>query len=518
MTADQEPSRRHATRRSLILSLVTLTIAMTRNIVLVPVYLDYISIELYGAWLATGASLAGLIVSDFGLAGVIGQRTAKACGARDMAEVGRAIGTGLFASGVVSVAMTVLAVAVAPMLSMILHLEGSDASLVTQCFTIVALACGGAVIGLSCGTVLRSLQRPTAPGLAEVTAELTALFVTFLLLLRGWGLMALPLGLAARSTCLLVVNCSALAWVCRRRLGIGVRIQFSIAKTRWLWRDSWYQFIASMAMRLQISAQPLMVGAVLGGSAAAVFGITHCAVANANLLVGRLGGAFLPSFTHLFGEGSIERCREVLRQFLSANALLASVLMGGILAFNQEFVSLWVGSGLYGGDLLTALLILCAVSDAFMGASYSAVTAGGGFRLIARVMVISASTQVAITLGLLTFGLWGAAAGALVASLLRLWLLGRYARTTLFSSDSSTARRGHAVRETLRLVAPGMCLGIVVALSDVAAIESWQDFVMGTVGFVVLVSGMSWLIGKRQIVFIMSRGESGVRHASGGTT
>ena len=63
-----------------------------------------------------------------------------------------------------------------------------------------------------------------------------------------------------------------------------------------------------------------------------------------------------------------------------------------------------------------------------------------------------------------------------------------------------------------------MCLGIVVALSDVAAIESWQDFVMGTVGFVVLVSGMSWLIGKRQIVFIMSRGESGVRQASGGTT
>ena len=249
MIADQEPSRRHATRRSLILSLVTLTVAMTRNIVLVPVYLNYISIELYGAWLATGASLAGLIVSDFGLAGVIGQRTAKACGARDMAEVGRAIGTGLFASGVVSVAMTLLAVAVAPMLSMILHLEGSDASLVTQCFTIVALACGGAVIGLSCGTVLRSLQRPTAPGLAEVTAELTALCVTFLLLLRGWGLMALPLGLAARSTCLLVVNCSALAWVCRRRLGIGVRIQFSIAKTRWLWRDSWYQFIASMAMR-----------------------------------------------------------------------------------------------------------------------------------------------------------------------------------------------------------------------------------------------------------------------------
>ena len=71
------PSRRLATLRSLILSYGATAVAITRNLLLVPVYLKFIPLEEYGAWLATGNVLAYLMVADFGLMGVVTQRTRR---------------------------------------------------------------------------------------------------------------------------------------------------------------------------------------------------------------------------------------------------------------------------------------------------------------------------------------------------------------------------------------------------------------------------------------------------------
>ena len=267
---------------------------------------------------------------------------------------------------------------------------------------------------------------------------------------------------------------------------------------------------------MQQSAQPLLVGAVLGGSAAAVYGITQCSIVTANLLVTRLGGAFLPSFTHLFGEGRLDRCRQVIQQFSSANALLASLVMGGILAFNQAFVGLWVGPELYAGDHVTALLVLCAIADAFMGVPYSTVFAGGGFRQLSRIMVISAPTQVAVTLGLLSFGLWGAAAGALCGSLLRLGLMTYHSRQMLASSEHAEARHGEVMGRTLRLLAPGVVLGLVIAIAPTGHIEDWKTFVLGALGFLVAATAVTWMIGRRQLAFILTKGQVGMPGVGGG--
>ena len=64
----------------------------TRNVLLVPVYLAYVSTEEYGAWLATGGTLVQLLISDYGVSGVILQRVAASYGANDRVRLAGVLG------------------------------------------------------------------------------------------------------------------------------------------------------------------------------------------------------------------------------------------------------------------------------------------------------------------------------------------------------------------------------------------------------------------------------------------
>ena len=55
---------------------------------MVPLYLKYIPVELYGAWLATGNIVNWLLVVDPGISTVVMQRVGKSYGADDRSEVG----------------------------------------------------------------------------------------------------------------------------------------------------------------------------------------------------------------------------------------------------------------------------------------------------------------------------------------------------------------------------------------------------------------------------------------------
>ncbi|MFX6330865.1 hypothetical protein ABTF76_21670, partial [Acinetobacter baumannii] len=79
--ASTTPNRRRAATWGVLFGSGGAFLAIARNILLVPLYLKFVSLAEYGAWLATGATLIQLLVSDFGLAGVLMQRSAALHGA-----------------------------------------------------------------------------------------------------------------------------------------------------------------------------------------------------------------------------------------------------------------------------------------------------------------------------------------------------------------------------------------------------------------------------------------------------
>lgn len=86
-------SRTKSTLANLISQYMSLGLAVV-NIVLIPFYLKYIDVKLYGAWLASGNIINWLTILDPGLNDLLRQQVAKFYGQQDNDMLGKSIGTG----------------------------------------------------------------------------------------------------------------------------------------------------------------------------------------------------------------------------------------------------------------------------------------------------------------------------------------------------------------------------------------------------------------------------------------
>src|ERR1700691_4448276 len=100
----------------MVFGYATIVIALARNVLFVPIYLHDIPLAEYGAWLATGGALALLLISDFGLSGVVTQKASAAFGAGDLRSLGPLIGSAFVIGIVLALALTALSMAFLPFL------------------------------------------------------------------------------------------------------------------------------------------------------------------------------------------------------------------------------------------------------------------------------------------------------------------------------------------------------------------------------------------------------------------
>jgi hypothetical protein len=80
-------SRKKSTFWNLVFSYSTILYGICSGLLLVPLYLEHIPIDLYGAWLASGNVLTWLTVIDPGISTVVTQRVGKSFGANKLEAV-----------------------------------------------------------------------------------------------------------------------------------------------------------------------------------------------------------------------------------------------------------------------------------------------------------------------------------------------------------------------------------------------------------------------------------------------
>ena len=100
------PRRRRVALWNAAFGYGTLASTLARNILLVPLYLKFVDFGEYGAWLATGGALVQLLVTDYGLAGVITQRVAVLSGSDNTGALRAAVMAGLVNALLLGVLLT----------------------------------------------------------------------------------------------------------------------------------------------------------------------------------------------------------------------------------------------------------------------------------------------------------------------------------------------------------------------------------------------------------------------------
>ncbi|MCU1237284.1 MAG: hypothetical protein JWP63_5251 [Candidatus Solibacter sp.] len=466
------PSRRRAVSLSLLAQLIATAFVLIQGIFLVPLYLRFIALPLYGAWLASTQVVGWVTLLDPGTDEVTRQRAAHAYGRGDLEQVGGLIGSGLAVNLVVALCVTAVSLVLCRLLPWWFGIDGLNGRQLVVASSILALASGITVVAYITGSSLQALQCTGVYGIVLILGNAAGLALNLKLLYAGWGLSAISAGLLLKALVWTMGWGCTLVWQCRFRKGSPIRLAFSFHEARTLIRLACHMLVSKLASILQTSSDSVLAGTILGPSQTARLVLTGRIIDSARLLPDKIGAAMQPALSNLAGEGDSRKSLKISVRFLTIASLIAAPLIGTAVVLNRDVVGLWVGPSLFGGQPLSSLLGISAMLTLLTTAAYHVLFANGLIETTSKIALMAGLLKVALLAILLPrIGLIAAPLTGILAILLITGPRFLRAFTTIFGAHSEPK-----VKVLARVLSgPLICLILALALTNTPTARTWPD-------------------------------------------
>jgi O-antigen/teichoic acid export membrane protein len=480
-------SRRHAAWATLTGTGLTVCITVAQAFLLVPLCLSHLGAALYGAWRGAFELLVWVQLLDCGIPNLLTQRVAAALARGDHAGAARWTSTAMTMLIIIACLLALTGALVAPFVGRWVDVPHDQAATFMRCFQVGVLASAvllvfNGLFGLSRGAQLTALVNAS-----QVAGVLASLVVSIVLLIKGWGLWALPMGLLVRALLSLVGGLTFLWRLPHDRGGQIVRPSRVLAGEIVSLAPSMAS--GNVGYLLANNSEIFLVATIFGPVAATTYALTRAAIDGLRNLLDSFAWAVYGGFSHLVTAVDRYRARAVLHEVLWLRLAAACVCGAVAIAVNRTFVTRLFGADHFGGVWLTAGF---AVQMVLGGQSFlanflyrAAGHVGAGSRWLAAEAV---ARVLAMLTGFFLIGLpgapWAAAVVSTAALLLMIGLLDR----TLPASDVRAAA-GQWTSQIAPIVV--LALGVAIALMDPS--HSWIGLVATGTTIVLAGGGLLWL-------------------------
>lgn len=472
--------RTKATVVNLVYQYASLLLAIVNGIVLVPLYLRFIDLELYGVWLATGDILSWLALLDPGLNELVRQQAARFYGEKNWKSLGHAIGTGWLAI----TALSLLTVLVGVPLSYIAPgwFPVDPRFLGELRWSVFLGAVGMALVFFagSPGCVQQAFQRSDRYLIVYLAGWALGIATTVAMLFAGCGLVSIPVGGVVRGVIWAVGSGGDVFWSARR-LGVAIR-----------WHTPYLLAIRGLlgatllkqaARLLATHCDALLVGLILGPKAVPVMVFTRRLWDMALNFGERISVAFVPGLAHLYGEGKTERFAEIAARVVRVTGWFVALETAVVLCLNRSFVGVWVGEPLFGGAVFSDLHALAVPAFVYASCLTQVLYAAGVIQGPAVAGIGQSVLRVAVlAAGLAPFGIVASPLSTVVSGIVLFYLTARLASV-------SGATRAELARAMLLPLVPAVLIGGLGGRFVV--VESWRALLLaGPAVGIVCIAGL----------------------------
>ena len=461
----QRQSRRRAALTTLGGTGATVAITVAQAFLLIPLCLTHLGTALYGAWLGAAELLIWVQLLDLGIPNLMTQRIGAAAGRQDDRAAAKWCATGLWVLAGIGAGLTGLAIIAAPFVTVWARVPAEDAAAFTQSFRIGACASGMLLWYHAMLGIARGLQMTTLVNAAQVAGAVTGLAITASLLLAGFGVRALALGLLARAIVSLGGGLLFLAAARRASAIRWARPSTDVLREILVLAPSMAG--ANAGYLLANNSEVLLVSTMFGPVPAAVYALTRRAIEGVRSLLDSIAWAVYGGFAHLVTADDRHRARGVLHEVIWLRLAAACVCGAVALSVNEAFVTLLFGPENFGGFwLTTGFAVQMIVSGQAFLANYllrAAGRVGEGSILLAAEAVgrVSAAAAALLIVGL-AGAPWAATAVSACALVFTLRRLDRELPSTAAESDPIWMGLG-----------PGLILVLGVAVAFVTIPITW---------------------------------------------
>ena len=256
-------------------------------------------------------------------------------------------------------------------------------------------------------------QRFALTGQIAIVLTLLQGLATYLVLRAGHGLVPL----VAATTMVGVAGYGAYGAAARATFP-GMRLsprRFSRRQVREVTSFSLYLFLISIAIHVAASVDNLVIGAYLGTSAIAVYTVAVRLVEYQRQLCGQFSGFLFPLVVRFDATRDLQALRTTLLDGTRIALGLVTCVTLGLLAFGEDLVRLWMGSGFSEAILPLYILAIAGAVMVVQGPAGTILLGAGRHRLVAVASLFEIALNVAFSIALVSrFGLAGVAVGTLL--------------------------------------------------------------------------------------------------------
>ncbi len=371
---------------NLIFQALTIGLAMVSGLVMVPLYVKYLPLEVYGAWLASGNLLAWISLFDPGISTLIQQRAAQQLGARNHAALGQTLAVGLIATFCVMIVLAIGGGFVGWKLQSILGVK-RDVMIqgVTHAYSLALL---GAVLALLANALIAfnmGLQSAIGAGLSTTIAWGASIVATALMLKAGFGVVSMGWAAIIMSVVRTLGAAIDLAWrwrLVRARIWTGLSGVWSFFQ---LLREV---LLARITGAILNNSEGYVLTRITGAAPAASFLLFKRLPDVGRLLLERPTMALLSPFSRLVGTGDGPAVAAVMARILRINIWLTGLYLVGFGALQHGFLRIWVGEKFWLGSTAGWIVVGAAATAANVSNFYHLLFSLGEIKRSSRLITI----------------------------------------------------------------------------------------------------------------------------------
>jgi O-antigen/teichoic acid export membrane protein len=406
------------------------------GLVATPLLLRWLGDERFGAFRVATDWLGYIGLLELGLGGALLPLLARAEGSGNHSAARALIVTSIRAYALVGVAMaagTLLLAAAINWLVPVASIYSTDlrASILVGFFGLV-------LIPLS---PFRALAEARQQGYwVSLFLTVQSLVITAGSLVLAWaGLgitgqaIAMVAGAAVFNLALLLIGGREIPGIARA----VIRDPSSQEARRELRRLNMPTFVMQVCGRLSYLTDNIIVARMISPSIVVTFFLTQRLASLGQGELQGIGNASWAGLAELHVQGQTDVFNRRLVELTRYVAVLGFAVLIPIASYNLAFVSLWIGSQRYGGDLLTILAACNAMLAALLSLWGWCINGTGGAPLLMKALVVQTIINVACSVGFtFAFGMVGPLLGTTVAFLaVSAWFIPRL-MTVMFGTSS----------------------------------------------------------------------------------
>ncbi len=466
-----------------ILSYISMAVGIVVGMISVNIILNFVTKGDYGVYSVIGSLIAVMGVMDFGLSGTITRYYTRDLTLHDKEKQENTLAIGALIYGGIGIVAIAVGFALYPLIDVFYSEKFSvmELALAKKMFIIMMINFVMSVSTSVYTSAILAHEKFVFSRMLEIIKSISSLVLVYVALYFTQSIMMVVIV----HTAINLVAIFARIFYATVNLKVKIKLHsFDKSLLNALTAFAFFIFLNLIMDRIYWKTDTLILAAVAGAEAAAVYGIA--ATINGYYLnfSSNIASVFLPKITAISAKTEdMEEINSIFLRIGRIQYIIIMLILSGFIIFGQEFIRLWAGEGYMEAYAFSLIVMIPLVIPLIQNTGISILQAKNkhAFRSIVYIIIAVLNFGASIPLAKI-YGGYGAAA-ATAASL----ILGQCIIINIYYQKEIGLHIGHFFKVILSMSIPIFVVGIAsYFLNRLWLVSEWYFLLIKMIAFCVL--------------------------------